>query len=95
MDSIEQALSVLLVLALLGGTLWWLRSRGLAYFAFQSGRAARRKSIQVLERTALTPQHSLHLVRVEDRTVLIAASPSGCSILEGFAAPAGERTEVR
>jgi flagellar biogenesis protein FliO len=44
---------------------------------------------------SLTPQHSLHLVRVEDRTMLIAASPSGCSILEGFAEPAREKVEIR
>ena len=95
MESIEQALSVLLVLALLGATLWWLRRRGMAAFAFKGSTGGRRKSIQVIERQALTPQHSLHLVKVENRTMLIAASPAGCSILEGFSAPAEERIEVR
>jgi len=96
MDSIGQALSVLLVLALLGATLWWLRRRGLATFALKGvGGGGRRKSIQVIERLALTPQHSLHLVKVERRTMLIAASPAGCSILEGFTEPVEERIEVR
>jgi flagellar biogenesis protein FliO len=81
MESIQQTLSVLLVLALLGGTLWWLRRKGMAHFAFKSAGVGKRKSIQILERTALTPQHSLHLVKLEDRTMLIAASPGGCSIL--------------
>lgn len=95
MESIQQALSVLLVLALLGGTLWWLRRRGMAQFVMRAPGSGRRKSIQVLERTALTPQHSLHLVRVADRTVLIAASPAGCSILEGFTEPVNEKVEIR
>jgi flagellar biogenesis protein FliO len=88
MESIEQALSVLLVLALLGGTLWWLRRKGVAQFALKRAAAGKRKSIQVVERLALTPQHSLHLVKLEDRTMLIAASPGGCSILS-------ERVETR
>jgi flagellar biogenesis protein FliO len=95
MESMQQALSVLLVLALLGATLWWLRRRGMAAFAFKAGTSGRRKSIQVIERLALTPQHSLHLVKVDRRTLLIAASPAGCSILEGFTEPAEERIEVR
>lgn len=95
MDSIQQALSVVVVLALLGAALWWLRSRGMAQFAFKTPGTGKRKSIQVIERMALTPQHSLHLVRVADRTMLIAASPAGCSILEGFSEPARERVEIQ
>jgi flagellar biogenesis protein FliO len=95
MESIQQALSVILVLALLGGTLWWLRRRGMAQFAFRTPGTGKRKSIQVVERMALTPQHSLHLVRVADRTMLIAASPAGCSILEGFTEPVNDKVEIR
>lgn len=95
MESVQQALGVLFVLALLGATLWWLRRKGMAHFAFKAPAMGRRKSIQVIERLALTPQHSLHLVRVAGKTMLIAASPSGCSILEGFTEPVGERMEVR
>ena len=89
MQEIQQALSVFLVLALLGGTLWWLRRRGFATFAIKGPGAGRVRSMKVIERMNLTPQHSLHLVRVGDRTVLIAASPAGCSIVEGIAG-AGE-----
>jgi len=95
MESIQQALGVILVLGLLGGTLWWLRRRGMAQFVFRAPGTGRRKSIQVLERMALTPQHSLHLVRVAERTMLIAASPAGCSILEGFTEPVNEKVEIR
>lgn len=95
MESIGQALSVVFVLGLLGAALWWLRRRGMAQFAFRPPGAAKRRSIQVIERMALTPQHSLHLVRVAGRTMLIAASPAGCSILEGLPEPAAERVEIR
>jgi flagellar biogenesis protein FliO len=95
MESMQQAFAVLLVLVLLGGTLWWLRRKGMAAFAFKSAVGGRRRSIQVIERMSLTPQHSLHLVKVERRTMLIAASPAGCSILEGFTEPADERIEAR
>lgn len=95
MESIQQALAVVLVLGLLGGTLWWLRRKGMAQFGFKTPGGGKRKSIRVIERTALTPQHSLHLVKVADRTVLIAASPAGCSILEGFTEPVNERAEIR
>ena len=95
MESMQQALSVVLVLGLLGGVLWWLRRKGMAQFAFKTPGSGKSRSIQVLERMSLTPQHSLHLVRVADRTLLIAASPAGCSILDGVTEPARERVEIR
>jgi flagellar biogenesis protein FliO len=94
MEAIQQVLSVFLVLALLGGTVWWLRRKGLAVFAVKPSGGRTTKSLKVIERLALTPQHSLHLVRIGDRTMLVAASPGGCSILDGVAAPSGERTPI-
>lgn len=80
----QQAISVLLVLAMLAGTLWFLRSRGLAQYRGP----ARRKSARHLEtiaRVALAPQHSVHLVRVLDHAVVLAVSPSGCTVIENVA----------
>jgi hypothetical protein len=37
----------------------------------------------------------LYLVRVADRTMLIAASPGGCSILDGVAGSVDERMALR
>lgn len=85
MESVQQALSVLLVLGLLGGALWWLRRKGMAQFPLKTRASGKARSMRVVERLALTPQHSLHLVSVKGRTVLIAVSPGGCSVLEGFA----------
>ena len=43
-------------------------------------RAPRR--MQVVERLPLTPQHSLHLVRIDGRLLVVASGPGGCSLLE-------------
>ena len=94
MESMQQSLSVLIVLALLGGTLWWLRTKGLAVFAVK-GMGGRTRAMKVIERVTLTPHHSLHLVRVAEKTMLIATSPGGCSILEGVSESAAERTDAR
>jgi flagellar biogenesis protein FliO len=82
METIQQVLAVTMVLGLLGGTLWWLRRRGLATIA---GLPARRKAggLQRLERLPLTATHTLHLVKVGEREVLIACSPAGCQVIEG------------
>jgi flagellar biogenesis protein FliO len=87
MDEIRQALAVLTVLGILAGTLWWLRRKGLAQFALKPGSAGRTRHMKVVERLTLTPQHSLHLVRVGSRTVLIAASPSRCALLDSAVEP--------
>ena len=80
MEVIQQTLVVVFVLGLLGGTLYWLRSRGVAQFKVKGGSTRR---MQTIERMALSPQHSLHLVNVSGRVLLIAVSPGGCSLLDG------------
>ena len=83
MEAIQQTLVVVFVRGLLGGTLYWLRRKGLAQFNVTGvGRTGARR-MQTLERLALTPQHSLHLVNVSGRVLLIAVSPGGCSVLDG------------
>jgi flagellar biogenesis protein FliO len=78
----EQAGAVLAVLVLLGATLYALRGRGFAMVMPRRGFGGTVRQLESLERLSLTPQHSLHLVRVEDRTVLVAVSPHGCSIVD-------------
>jgi flagellar biogenesis protein FliO len=83
MEAIQQALVVMFVLGLLGATLYWLRGQGMARFGAKGmGRGAARR-MQTIERLALSPQHSLHLVSVSGRVLLIAVSPAGCSVLDG------------
>ena len=82
MQLTEQIGMVLLVFALLGGLFWFSHSRGLAAFRMGARRGGNGRHLEVLERVGLTPQHALHLVRVSDRTVLIATAPSSCTLLD-------------
>jgi flagellar biogenesis protein FliO len=82
METVQQTGAVALVLALLLGTLWWLRRRGIASLA--AGLTARRGSarrLEAIERLTLGPQHTLHLVRMDRAALLISASPSGCALI--------------
>lgn len=81
MELIREGLAVGVVLLLLSGSLWWMRRKGIA------GRLAggpRRRTLQAVERLMLGPQHSLHLVRLAGRGLLVATSPTGSSVLESF-----------
>jgi len=80
MDVIGQMAAVAGVLGLLGGALWWLRRRGMATLAI--GRKRSLRSLELVERLTLGPQHSLHLVRLGETMLLVAASPGGCRLIE-------------
>ena len=82
MEELQQATIVIGVLAALGIALYVLRSKGVVQFATKAGGASSRR-LQSIERLPLTAQHSLHLVRVAGRVILIAVSPGGCSVLDG------------
>jgi flagellar biogenesis protein FliO len=81
MELIRQVLAVSVVLLLLAATLWWLRRKGLARYG---SRGSRTRSLQAVERLVLGPQHSLHLVRVAGRALLVGTSPAGCAVLDSF-----------
>jgi flagellar biogenesis protein FliO len=81
MDLIPQFTAVIAVLTLLGATLWWLRTRGFAAFAPVKKRSSA-KRLECLERLSLSQQHTLHLVRLGDTALLVASSPSGCSLVQ-------------
>jgi flagellar biogenesis protein FliO len=82
-EGIQQALAVVAVLIALVTSLFVLRSKGIVRFAIQGKLASNTRRMQSLERLPLTAQHSLHLVNVAGRELLIAVSPSGCSVLDG------------
>ena len=86
MIGIEQIGPVIVVFALLGAILWWLRRRGLAHIAFPGVRAPRggARQLELIERLPLTPQHSLHMVRAGGRTLLIGVAPTGCNVLADY-----------
>jgi flagellar biosynthetic protein FliO len=81
MDTIEQMAAVGSVLALLLGALWFLRRRGFA--GMVPHRKPKGRRLECLERLPLGPQHTLHLVRLDDTALLLASSPGGCALLQG------------
>jgi flagellar biogenesis protein FliO len=81
---IRQLLAVSGVLLLMGVALWWLRSKGLAQYGMRPSSGARRRTLESMERLPLGPQHSLHLVRLAGRGLLVATSPTRCAVLESF-----------
>jgi flagellar biogenesis protein FliO len=97
MEALQPLLAVLFVLGLLGGSLYWLRTKGLARFTGKGAGRQGARRMQALERLPLTPQHSLHLVSVGGRSLLILVSPGACTVVDGAAwrtageNPVGER----
>lgn len=89
MELIRQTLAVGGVLLLLAASLWWLRRKGLA--GIRPARSGRQRTLEAVERLALGPQHSLHLVRLSGRGLLVGISPAGCAVLESFDWAAVER----
>jgi flagellar biogenesis protein FliO len=82
MDILQQIVSIGAVLMLLGAALWWLRGRGMARFSLPGARARAPRRLELVERLTLTPQHSVCLVRLADKAMLIGISPSQCTLLE-------------
>ncbi len=81
MDAARYFLSILLVIAVLYAVLFVLRRKGIVHSSGAFRRTGSRRRIEVLERAALTSNHSLHLVRFMDGAILIAVSPAGCTVL--------------
>ncbi|HMF77683.1 MAG TPA: flagellar biosynthetic protein FliO [Bryobacteraceae bacterium] len=92
----QQLLAVLLVLGLLFAALWLLRRHGLARFTAGLTRKTGKQRMQVLERVALTSRHSLHLIALGDRLIVVGISPTGCRRIAALssATASGQKAEV-
>jgi flagellar biosynthetic protein FliO len=77
MELLQQALALFVVFALLGTALWFVRTRQSPDMRARGGRR-----MQILERVALTPQHTLCLVKVDDRLLMIGTAPSHCRVIQ-------------
>lgn len=89
MNLFPQSIGILAVFVLLGLTLWWLKRKGAIQMAsfLPSRRTARhtRGSERLLDRVEglqLSPTHSLSLIRMADRGILIGISPAGFYLIE-------------
>lgn len=89
MEMFQQLFAVALVLGGLVVAVWLLKRKGWARISARGPRGSGGgPRLEVIDRLVLTPQHSLHLVRLQDRTLLVGLSPSGCNLLEtGSATP--------
>jgi flagellar biogenesis protein FliO len=85
MEVLQALVAVVGVLTLLIATLRWLKQRGLAVPVRTRKQAGRR--LECLERLPLAPQHTLHLVRLGGRVLLLASTPAGCALLETVPLP--------
>ena len=92
MDIARQSLAIVFVFALLWTALWFLRKRG-----WTGTRRTKpvRGTLESRGKLALTARHSVHLVRVGDRDLILALHPDGVTFL-GDAVPADgcERKEM-
>lgn len=80
MDIVRQSLAITFVFALLWLALWLLRKRA----GNASNLRANHHGAQVLEsrgKLALSAQHSLHLVQVRDRQLVLAVHPGGMTLV--------------
>lgn len=77
---LQQFLAVFLVLGLLVGALWLARRKGFASMRLPLVRSsASGRNMQVIERVTLSAQHSLHLVSLGGRLIVVGVSPGGVS----------------
>lgn len=78
MDVLQGVTIALLVIAALGGLLAVAQRRGLARFGSVGTAGSMR--MEVLERVSLTPHHSVHLIRVDGRLLVVSNGPGGSSM---------------
>jgi flagellar biosynthetic protein FliO len=93
---LENTAAVFLVLGLLIATLVILRRKGLASLNLTfPKRSESSRRLRIVERIPLTAHHSLHLVQIENRMILIAVSPSGCNRIHSFTAALDEIAAIQ
>lgn len=84
MDLARQISAVLFVLTLLGAALWALRREGGPWRSLvRRAPPDQAPALRVLGRIALTPHHSLHIVKAGAREWVVATHPQGCTVLGG------------
>ena len=82
MEAFQQLFAVLFVLGMLVACLWVFRRKGWALRTPARRRRDQQPQLEVIDGLTLTPHHSLHLVRVADRVLLVGLSPQGCNLLD-------------
>jgi hypothetical protein len=98
----RQLLGLLVVFSLLGLTVWklgrfrvgspvrWseiLWKKAFSGKVLGSKSLAGERALERVERLALTPQHTLHVLRLHGREMLVATHPQGCTLLDSAPSP--------
>jgi|WetSurMetagenome_2_1015567.scaffolds.fasta_scaffold274008_2 flagellar biogenesis protein FliO len=78
-DLYQQFIGIVIVLGALISMLWYARKRGFA--RLNIGTAGPNRLLKVVERVPLTSQHTLFLVSVGDRTMVLSSSPGSCQVV--------------
>ncbi len=84
----QQLGAVGLVLLMLWATAWLLKRKAGTPLLSPRARAGARR-IEELDRTRLTPQHSVHLIRIDDKTVVLAVHPGGLAVIDAVSPTLG------
>lgn len=94
MDIVRQLLAILLVFALLWAALYSLRRSGKGRKPGWIAMKRTKSASGLLEsqgKLALTPRHSIHLIRIGDRHLILALHPDGVTFLGDIQPAAGGR----
>ncbi|MBL8228781.1 MAG: FliO/MopB family protein [Bryobacterales bacterium] len=81
MDVVQQILAAVTVIGVLLGVVWLGQRRGLVRLMGRPS-SARGQRLELIDRLALSPQHSLHLVKVDNRVFLVGLAPGSCCLLD-------------
>lgn len=84
MESLSQVFAVALVFALLALALWLMKRKNLPGLVALRARGKSGRRIEHIETAALSQQHSVHLVRLANRAILLSTHPSGCTLLGSY-----------
>ena len=78
MDVIRQSLAITFVFLLLWAALWFLRKKRGSLFT--PGRT-NKGLLEARGKLALSAQHTVHVIRIGDRDLVLAVHPSGMTLL--------------
>ncbi len=85
-DLYQQFVGIIVVLSALIAMLWFARKRGFAHFNI--GKTSSERMLKVVERVPLTAQHTLFVVAIGSRTMVLSSSPGSCQVISELNAEA-------
>jgi flagellar biogenesis protein FliO len=81
MGLMQQSAAITIVLVLLWLALWWLKCKGVVAVTGRLRLNDAQRELEIQQRLTLTPNHSLQLIRVRERSLLLAVHPAGLTVI--------------